>query len=453
MTAKDWRMRVRKVKERPPKKYLMVLGSILFLGILGIALIFFLEQPQRVARKKAELGQSVRVSEPEKLEKPLLRRISDRIRAGESLSAALIRHSVASHEIFNLANALHEKLDLKTIRPGDVFVLEQGPADEPQKGEPVGRPLEAFELIRSDGQGVPIRYRVSRNTNAATADQPYSFSRIETPVTTHIATLTGKVETSLYEAILHAGGDPGVVDRFAEVFGWQIDFYREAQENDVFKMVIESRHAEGRFIGYGRVLAAEYDNMGRKYRGFYFASEDGKFAGLFDEKGNSLENAFLKSPMELARITSRYGQRFHPVLKRQKKHNGIDYGASTGTPFWSVAEGVVLEARYSVTAGRMIRIRHRGGYLSEYFHASRIASGVVAGAHVRQKQVIGYVGSTGMATGPHLHFGMKKDDRYVDPTKQNFRSGNPVPPRHLNGFLGKIRPLLEKLEHLDSQTS
>jgi murein DD-endopeptidase MepM/ murein hydrolase activator NlpD len=393
----------------------------------------------------------------DELDKPFLHRLSDRIRNGESLSAALSRHEVSSQEIFQLAEALRRELNLRSIQPGDVIVLERrldsslGATGSDKTPTSAAR-LDAFELIRSDGFGVPTRYRAVRNASEgqeAATEPLYQVSRIDTPVTKRTTTLSGKISSSLYEGILYAGGDPQLVNRFSDVFAWQLDFYREAQKGDAFKMIVEARFAEGRFVGYGRVLAAEYNNVGRMYRGFFYESEDGKFSGVFDEQGNSLEKSFLKSPMELTRITSRYGQRFHPVLKRQKKHNGVDYGASTGTPFWSIADGVVLEARYSVTAGNMIRIRHRAGFVTEYFHASRIAPGVRAGAGVKQRQVIGYVGTTGRSTGPHLHFGMMLDKSYVDPSRQNFPAGKPVPPRLVKSYLSKVKPLLEELGKIE----
>jgi murein DD-endopeptidase MepM/ murein hydrolase activator NlpD len=197
------------------------------------------------------------------------------------------------------------------------------------------------------------------------------------------------------------------------------------------------------------VLAAEYINAGRTHRGFLFASKDKKVKGLFDDKGNSMEKDFLKNPLELARITSRFGQRFHPVLKRRRQHNGVDYGAARGTPFWAVASGTVVDARYSRTAGNMVRIKHKNGLITEYFHASRFAKGIRKGARVQQRQVIGYVGTTGRSTGPHLHYGMVKRGRHVNPSRQKFGSSTPVPEKHLAEYLKTIAPLLAELDALE----
>jgi murein DD-endopeptidase MepM/ murein hydrolase activator NlpD len=232
------------------------------------------------------------------------------------------------------------------------------------------------------------------------------------------------------------------------VFAWNIDFYRQTQRGDEFRVLVEKQYAGGRFLGYGKVLAAEYVNAGSVHRGFIFTSKDGKHSGTYDDEGNALQRTFLKSPMEIARLTSRYGMRFHPVLGRAKKHEGVDYGAPTGTPVWTVADGVVKEARWSKTAGNMIVVQHLNGISTEYFHLSRFAEGMRAGARVKQKQVIGFVGSTGMSTGPHLHFGMLRSGAHVDPGAQKFPNAKPVPKEYRSEFDKLAQPLLEQLKAL-----
>jgi len=197
------------------------------------------------------------------------------------------------------------------------------------------------------------------------------------------------------------------------------------------------------------VVAAEYGGQSKIHNGYLFGSADGLVKGVYSDKGLSLEKTFLKSPLELARITSRYGQRFHPVLKRRKKHNGVDYGAPVGTPFWTVADGVVKEAKYSRSAGNMVRIQHSNGYMTEFFHLSKFAKGVKKGKKVKQRQIIGYVGTTGRSTGPHLHYGMKKNDRYVNPSRQNFPAGKPVAKQYMEEYLRDIAPRVSALEALD----
>lgn len=360
-------------------------------------------------------------------------RLSDQILKGETLSQALQRNGFAQAESLIIIDKLQKEMNLRNIRPGDVLVRE---SDSDNR-------LLAFELIRDEAPSVPVRYRIQRDAGS----DSFALTKMTSEVFTRQEKLIGSIETNLYDAILFSGGDAALVNRFSDFFGWQIDFYRETQRGDAFKMLVETKYVDGRFVGYGKVVAAEYAPKSRTtpFRGFAFQSKDGQIAGIYDEKGVSLAKTFLKSPLELARITSRYGQRFHPILRKQKKHNGVDYGASTGTPFWAVADGLVLEARYSPSAGNMIRIKHRNGYVTEYFHASKIAPGVRAGAHVRQRQVIGYVGTTGRSTGPHLHFGMMLEKNYVDPARQNFPTGEPLPRKELEIFKNSIQPMIAEL--------
>jgi murein DD-endopeptidase MepM/ murein hydrolase activator NlpD len=300
-----------------------------------------------------------------------------------------------------------------------------------------------FEYATRAPSGVP------RTVTAKLAQDRYAVTVHDARLDRRVEAMGGEVRSSLYTAVLQDGGDAVLVNRFVDVFAWNIDFYRQPQRGDRWKVVVEKHYAGGRFLGFGDVLAAEYVNAGHVHRGFKYAAKDGKVAGIFDDEGQSLANAFLKSPLEIARITSSYGQRFHPVLRREKKHEGVDYGAATGTPFWAVADGVVKEARWSKTAGNMLVVRHVNGYETEYFHCSKFADGIRPGARVKQKQVIGYVGTTGRSTGPHLHFGMSKQGTRVDPQKQKFVKQKGVPKDHARDFQGHIEPLLELLKALD----
>jgi murein DD-endopeptidase MepM/ murein hydrolase activator NlpD len=271
----------------------------------------------------------------------------------------------------------------------------------------------------------------------------------DAPIETKIEGLAGAVRSSLYQSMLESGEDPVLVDKFVDVFAWNVDFYRQTQRGDEWRVLVEKRYAGGRFLGYGKVMAAEYVNAGNVHRGFLFSSGDGKHSGTYDEEGNALQRTFLKSPMEIARVTSSYGMRFHPVLGHNKKHEGVDYGAPTGTPVWSVADGVVKEAHYSKTAGNKIVVQHMNGITTEYFHLSKYAGEIKPGARVKQKQIIGYVGSTGMSTGPHLHFGMLKSGGHVDPAKQKFPNAKPVPKDYKSELDRFVAPLLAELRALD----
>ncbi len=372
---------------------------------------------------------------------PPVQAIEGEIARGEALSLALQRHGATMDDVGPLIQALKKEFDPRHVRPGDTYRLEHH-ADAAGKWT-----LDRFELRPHRTTGAPKRYQAERQAGD-NGQVAYVVKKLVPEVTTKVDAVSGEVNSSLYVAMKNQGEGSGLVSRFVDVFAWNIDFYRETQKGDTYKVIVEKKYADGNFIGYGKVLAAEYVNAGHIHRGYDFKSQDGKFQGIYDDKGDSLERTFLKSPLEVARITSRFGQRFHPVLKRWRAHNGVDYGAATGTPFWSVADGVVIEKKYSRTAGNMIVVRHAQGYTTEYFHASKFKKGLKVGQKVRQRDVIGYVGTTGRSTGPHLHFGMRRNGKHVAPSKQKFPNAKPIPKKYVQEFTRFIAPLRAELKAL-----
>lgn len=377
---------------------------------------------------------------------PTVVRVVDALRANEALSSALARHCACSDDVSALVQDLKDHLQVRSLRPGLTFMVETSPAG-------TGDVLSAFELRTVSAEGAPRRVRADRKEKASAAEEvSFQVEVADAPIETVVEGISGVVRTSLYQALLDAGEDANLVNKFVDVFAWNVDFYRQTQRGDEFRVLVEKRFAgnagERRFLGYGRVLAAEYVNDGAIHRGFLFHSKDGKHVGTYDEGGTALQRTFLKSPMAIANVTSSYGMRFHPVLGQNKKHEGVDYGAPLGTPVWTVADGVVLEAHYSKTAGNMVRVQHANGISTEYFHLSKWAEGLKPGNKVAQKQVIGAVGNTGMSTGPHLHFGMLRGGVYVDPQKQNFPNSKPVPKEYRNEFQKFMEPLLMELRGL-----
>lgn len=388
--------------------------------------------------------------------------VRDVLRKGESLGSALARHGVSAEDVAEVVTDIGDAMELRSLRAGSAFsvLLSDGR-------------LQRFSYKTTTSEGVPRLLIAERTTASAIADvanppmdenrglrlrrrQPrvprFTVTFEDAAVTTVLEGLVGQVRGSLYNGMLEAGGDAHLVNRFVDVFAWNVDFYRQSQPGDEFRLLVEKRYAgegdERRFLGWGKVVAAEYVNAGRALRGFSFQSSDGAFRGVFDEMGESLERTFLKSPLEITRVTSSYGSRFHPVLKSQRVHEGVDYGAAIGTPVWSVADGVVTDARFSHGAGNMVVISHSNGIKTEYFHLSRFAEGLKPGSRVLQKQVIGFVGSTGMSTGPHLHFGMRRGGRTVDPGNQEFPAATPMPPQYRAEFEALVQPLLAQLQAL-----
>ncbi len=254
----------------------------------------------------------------------------------------------------------------------------------------------------------------------------------------------GIINSSLYETFINNNLEINLALKLADIYAWQVDFYH-IRKGDEFKVFYEEEYIDGKPVGVGKILAAEFLSGGENYYAFRFEQNGSDV--YFDEKGNSLRKAFLKSPLKFGRLTSRYSlRRYHPVLHRIKAHLGTDYAAPTGTPILSVGNGVVAEATYKRFNGNYIKIRHNSTYTTQYLHMSKIAKGIRPGVHVKQGQVIGYVGSTGLATGPHVCFRFWKNGKQVDPFKQKIPPSKPVDKKNKEAFFALRSEWMNKLE-------
>lgn len=256
--------------------------------------------------------------------------------------------------------------------------------------------------------------------------------------------IAGEIRSNLSETIEELGISHELTNKFVDIFGWQVDFQR-LQKGDKFKLIYEEAQVEGVSVGIKQINGIYFEHSGSPYYAFPF--DQGEGVDYFDEEGNSLRKALLKYPIEFTRISSRYTMnRFHPVQKRWKAHLGTDFAAPTGTPIRSVGDGIIEEAQYKSNNGNYVKIRHNGTYTTQYLHMSRIAEGVRAGTKVRQGQTIGFVGSTGLATGPHLCYRFWRNGVQVDALRVELPPSQPVNKDHLDEF-GKVKSeLTKKLE-------
>ncbi len=258
-------------------------------------------------------------------------------------------------------------------------------------------------------------------------------SRAEREVEVRSRQLEGEISGSLYETLMGLGATPALAVSLSEVFAWQIDFYR-IQRGDRFTVLFEEETLDGKSLGVKRITSATFTHIGKEYTAFHF-EQDGR-SGYFDIEGNSLKKAFLKAPLAFSRISSRFtNRRFHPILRRNIPHHGTDYAAPSGTPIRAVGDAVVLRAGYDSRNGNWVKLRHNGTYETGYLHMSRIAPGVRAGSTVSQGQIIGYVGSTGLATGPHLCYRFWVNGQPADPYRVETPNGDPVAPEHRAAFM------------------
>ena len=235
------------------------------------------------------------------------------------------------------------------------------------------------------------------------------------PVEMEVVELGCKVKSSLYATIKRCGEDAQLGTKLVDLLAWDLDFFEDVRNGDEIRLLLEKKSVEGRFLAYGNILGGEYRGKFKTYRFFWFEDEKNNVAAYFTESGAGVKKEFLKTPLKYTRISSGYSHnRFHPVLHKWKKHLGIDYAAPTGSPVWSVASGKVVHVGYKGANGNLVAVRHDNGFTSYYAHLSRYARNLKEGDTVEQKQIIGFVGSTGRSTGPHLHFGLKHKGKFVN---------------------------------------
>lgn len=251
-------------------------------------------------------------------------------------------------------------------------------------------------------------------------------------VTTEIRYASGTINSSLWDAMMDGGMPPSLAVGLGEIFQWSVDFFG-LQKGDNFKVIYEEKFIEDKSVGTGKILTAQFTSSGVTYNAIPFV-QDG-VESYFDENGKSLRKAFLKAPLKFSRISSRYStSRFHPILKIRRPHLGVDYAAPIGTEVHSIGDGRVISVTYNGGEGRMVKIKHNSTYTTAYMHLSRFGDGITPGAMVRQNQVIGYVGSSGLSTGPHLDFRFYQNGSPIDPLKVIAPPSDPVKDTNMPDF-------------------
>ncbi|HET6344377.1 MAG TPA: M23 family metallopeptidase, partial [Myxococcota bacterium] len=338
-------------------------------------------------------------------------------------AAALAALGVASEDIAGALASLTSHIDFRRMRPGDGI------------------------KARFDAENRMLYLDISRGlleqARARRLGDTWAGEKIEVAVDTVVAEVSGQVKSSLWEALVGAAGeDPRLVAVLVDIFAYEIDFYTEIQPSDSFALLVEKRYANGQFLDYGDVTAAEFVTGATPHRAFLHHREDGT-RSYFDGAGNSLRKQLLKAPLKYAPVTSSFGVRKHPVLGYTRNHNGTDYGVPVGTPVWSVGDGRVVTAGWHSGFGKLVEVQHPNGWLSQYAHLSKI--NVKVGQRIQQKDVVGLVGQTGLATGPHLHYGLKKNGAYVNSLAQKFERAKPLVGPELTEFSAHVAKLLGDL--------
>lgn len=367
----------------------------------------------------------VEISAPQpKIRIPVRNRVEDVISAGETISS-LLGVYFSPQEIHDLGQQSKKIFPLTRICAG-----------------------QPYQICTSDEKFESFTYEIDQDEQLVIRREDEKLLVERVPIEYEIRTqvIRGLVESSLFEAVSKAGETSELATALADIFAWDIDFVRDLRSGDTFSALVEKRFREGQPAGYNRVLAAEFRNNGELFRAF--AYQDGERAvSYYDETGRSVRKAFLKAPLAFSRISSGFTlKRFHPITKTWKSHPAIDYAASTGTPIKTVGDGTITRIGYTKANGNFVEVRHNGTYKTIYLHMSKFASGMKKGKRISQGQVIGYVGSTGLATGPHLCFRMYRNGSPVNPSKVKAPAAKPIGQDNMADFKQYTRSLVAQLE-------
>ena len=351
--------------------------------------------------------------------------ITKRIKARQNLSDILTDQGVGYGAIMDLARKAVGVFDVRSLHPNRPYSLI------------VPTALDA----RTPSYFI---YEISQEEYVVfSLETPRRVTLGRKPVTNTLRAIGGTIDASLWQSVVEHGGDPALISELSDIFAWSVDLHH-LRDGDTYRVIFEEKRIDNRYIGIGRILAAVIRQGSEDHFAFYF--DGGNQSGYFDEDGGSLEKAFLKAPVRYCRISSRFSRkRFHPVLKTVRAHLGTDYAAPVGTPVMSTADGTVMTAGYDQNNGNYIKIRHNGTYTTQYLHLSRVAKGIRSGTSVKQGRVIGYVGKSGMATGPHLCYRFWKNGRQVDPLTTPLPATQHLPPDELPTFRKTISTIMAQL--------
>lgn len=352
----------------------------------------------------------------------------ERIRRGDTLSSLLTRLGVAEDERVRFLKASREVPDLGRLLPGRTVLAR----------------------VTADGHLLLLRYLASdeRLITVNRVQEEFVAEQSAVQLEERPVMRSGEIRGSLYGATDAADIPDSIASQMAEVFSGEIDFHRDLRRGDRFSVVYEAFYHNGSLIKTGRLLAAEFVNEGKAHQAIHFKDAQGR-EGYFTADGRSMKRAFLKSPIPFSRISSGFSNsRYHPVLKEWRAHKGIDYAAPTGTPIRAVADATVSFAGRQGGYGNIVILNHQKPYSTAYGHLSRFAKGVRAGARVGQGDIIGYVGATGLATGPHLHYEFRVNGAQKNPLALNLPTAFPLDAGQRARFSAESRPLLARLEML-----
>jgi murein DD-endopeptidase MepM/ murein hydrolase activator NlpD len=398
--------------------------NAIFTALMALAVMFAV-----TPRSREVVSESGMIREDAILETlPRIEIVQGEFKRNSTLVATLIDFDVPSELAQNLARLIQPVFDVRGFRSGSGFKLVKD----------TNGTLRAFEYKISEDKVLEVQKgNETYEARVSTLDLEGRDVVIDGEITSE--------HNNLYTALAEEdGASVALVEKLASIFAWDVDFNSDLQVNDRIRVIVPALYYEGQFVKWGDIQAAELVNSGKSYRAFRF---EGSY---YDAKGNALKRALLASPLPFnPRVTSGFSRRrFHPILGTNRAHLAVDYGAPTGTPVQAVANGTVTFAGWNAGYGNLVQIRHSGGLTTGYAHLSRIPSGIRAGRAVDQGDLVGNVGQTGLATGPHLHFMMAKNGQPINPLRMKSEPPIPIDAKILPEFVRRIAPMEAQFETL-----
>jgi len=363
--------------------------------------------------------------------------VNYRVRPGETLSDVLNRHNVSKAESLLWARTLTRNVGSEALPAGKEAHLYFGKSLVRGRGMVARGQLKAVEIDQNDSFTLTLEKGI----------RGIFVQRREKPYDVEVKAVGASIENSLFDDGRKAGVHPALLSQLADLFTWDIDLEKDIRKGDHFKILYEQRSRKGQETKTGlRILAAELNSAGQKYTAVYFERQKG-VGNYYNEEGRSLARSFLRFPLEFSAITSPFtASRFHPILRTNLPHSGVDFAAQRGTPVRAVGDGIIAEAGWNGSYGKAVDIKHDATYSSRYAHLDGFAEGIQPGVAVTKGQLIGYVGSTGRSTGPHLHFELYKDQQNINPLSIDFPAEDHLEPALHRLFENQMRTYMAELK-------
>ena len=363
--------------------------------------------------------------------------VNYRVHPGETLSDVLTRHKVSKAESLLWARTMTRTVGSETLLSGKETHLFFGKSLMRGRGPLTRGPLKAVEIDQNDSFTLILEKGI-RGIFVQSREKPYDVE---------VKAISASIENSLFDDGRKAGVHPALLSQLADLFTWDIDLEKDIRKGDHFKILYEQRSRKGQETKTGvRILAAELHSAGQKHTAVYFERQKG-VGNYYNQEGRSLARAFLRFPVEFSAITSPFSEsRFHPLLRTNLPHTGVDFAAQRGTPVRAVGDGIIAEAGWNGGYGKAVDIKHDSTYSSRYAHLDGFAEGIQPGVAVTKGQLIGYVGSTGRSTGPHLHFELYKDEKYINPLSIDFPAEDHLDPTLHRLFENQMRSYMAELK-------